>query len=375
MELMQFSAVLLIASLTIKLLILPKRAVNSFKVCRSRWLLTAGSALLAIQFLLQYTLGLRNHNVSAAVMLNVAFFVPCSALFSLSVINLQRQGFLSRQEKYIFIPVWILAIILMLFGIRTGQSSGIFWTEIAASALYAAMQSYYSFHQIRYMKMIRHALANYYDRDMDSVLRWMKLSIFFLPVVGLFIPLIVFFQGPWLAVFSLVILGGVFFFIDGFCSYVVSKGPARMQEAEDEGNEEEAQTVMMEDLRKTADSERRASMPLDTENLRRVDRAVEQWVSQGQYRNNGLKLPQVADELNVPRYLLTGWLRSQHMKYADWMNSLRVNEAKRVMREHPDWNNEAIAQHCGFCDRSYFLRKFKEATGMSPNEYTTIHTT
>ena len=57
------------------------------------------------------------------------------------------------------------------------------------------------------------------------------------------------------------------------------------------------------------------------------------------------------------------------------MNSLRIDEAKRVMREHPEWNNEAIAQHCGFCDRSYFLRKFKEATGMSPNEYTAIHTT
>ena len=350
---MQFTAIALMALLTLKLLLLPVKVTNNSVINRSRWLMLSATAVVGVQFLLQYIFRLREYGVTQAVMLNLSLLIPGTVLLSLAISCLQRR--VKPADVYIGVSTWLL-------------------TLAVASVCFAFTQFYHAWRHLTNLKAMHDALSNYYDRDMDSVLRWMKLSIFFLPVVGLFIPLIVFFQGPWLAVFSLVILGGVFFLIDGFCSYVVSKGPARMQEAEDEGNEEEAQTVMMEDLRKTADSERRASMPLDTENLRRVERAVEQWVSQGQYRNNGLKLPQVADELNVPRYLLTGWLRSQHMKYADWMNSLRIDEAKRVMREHPEWNNEAIAQHCGFCDRSYFLRKFKEATGMSPNEYTTIHT-
>ena len=40
-----------------------------------------------------------------------------------------------------------------------------------------------------------------------------------------------------------------------------------------------------------------------------------------------------------------------------------------LMQEHPDWSNETIAQHCGFNDRSYFHKKFKEVVGMSPAEY------
>ena len=30
------------------------------------------------------------------------------------------------------------------------------------------------------------------------------------------------------------------------------------------------------------------------------------------------------------------------------MTTLRIEEAKRVLLEHPDWTNEAVADHCGF---------------------------
>lgn len=376
---MQFTAIALMALLTLKLLLLPVKVTNNGVMNRSRWLMLGATVVVGAQFLLQYIFRLREYGVTQAVMLNLSLLIPATVLLSFALLCLQRR--LEPRDIYIGVSTWLLTLALLTFAVVTdGQpllsdTSERRLAERVASVCYALAQFYFVWRHLTNLKAMHDALSNYYDRDMDGVLRWMKFSIFFLPVVGLIIPLIVFIQSPWLIVFSLVLLGGMSFLIDGFCSYVVSTSPARMQEAEDEGEGDDGHSVMMEDLRKTADSERRASMPLDTENLRRVDRAVEQWVSRGQYRNNGLKLPQVADELNVPRYLLTGWLRSQHLKYADWMNSLRVDEAKRVMREHPEWNNEAIAQHCGFCDRSYFLRKFKEATGMSPNEYTAIHTT
>ena len=41
------------------------------------------------------------------------------------------------------------------------------------------------------------------------------------------------------------------------------------------------------------------------------------------------------------------------------------------MRAHPDWSNEAVALHCGFSDRTYFQRKFKDLTGLTPNDFLT----
>ena len=53
------------------------------------------------------------------------------------------------------------------------------------------------------------------------------------------------------------------------------------------------------------------------------------------------------------------------------MNDLRIEEAKRIIKAHPEWNNEAVADYCGFSDRTYFQRKFKEQTGMTPLIYST----
>jgi len=70
--------------------------------------------------------------------------------------------------------------------------------------------------------------------------------------------------------------------------------------------------------------------------------------------------------------LLAAWLKQTGRRYNDWLADLRINEAKRVLKEHPEWSNEFVAEHCGFNDRSYFQRKFKEKTGLSPAEY--LHT-
>ena len=40
-----------------------------------------------------------------------------------------------------------------------------------------------------------------------------------------------------------------------------------------------------------------------------------------------------------------------------------------VLKENPEWSNEAVAQHCGFSDCSYFHKVFQKTTGMTPAQY------
>ncbi len=89
---MQFAALVLTILLTTKLLVLPRQAMSNPTMSTSRWLLAGGTALLGVQFLLQYTLQLRTTgHVSEAIMLNLALFIPCSAMFSLAILYLQRR--------------------------------------------------------------------------------------------------------------------------------------------------------------------------------------------------------------------------------------------------------------------------------------------
>lgn len=349
-ELMQFFAILLMTLLSLKLLILPQSLISSPVVRRSLWLLFIGTSLLAIQFLLQYILGLRTRGVMYAVMLNLAFFIPCSVFFSLAILYLQRHGSVNRIDKYIGIPVWILTMAMMAIGISIGK---LLWADILASVLYTIMQIYYSIRQMRNMRHLRETLADYYDVDMGHMLRWMQLSIVFLALMAVIVPVVIFARGLLLSVFALLFFIGIFYLVDSFCLFVASNSPAKVVEAETEQNETEAE----------------AEIHVSDDSMHRVDMAVDAWIGKRGHLKAGLNMPNAAEEIGVPRYLLSAWLKQKGIRYNDWLAEMRIDEAKRVICSHPDWSNETVAQHCGFNDRTYFQRKFKEITGTTPHDF------
>lgn len=360
---MQFTAIILMSLLTLKLLLLPSKAIVSPVMRRAWWLMTVGIVLIGVQFLLQYIFKLRAMGVTQAVMLNLALFIPCSWLLALSLISLQRRGFISRSDWSVGLLTWVAALGLLAFAAVTdGQpllagSESMRRAEIAASVIYMAMMVFYLRHHYQNLRFLSQALKNYYDEDLEDLLRWMRVSAIMLPIMGLMVPLMIFADGLWLMFFGLTMFMFIFFLVDSFFNYVVSAAPAKVKEAEEhEEEEEEAQ-------------ETNPRISQQHSPMRRVEIAVSQWVSKGGYLKSGLKLPTVAEELGVPRYLLTAWLRNRDLKYADWMSDLRIEEAIRVLTEHPDWSNEYVSQHCGFTDRTYFQRKFKEKTGLSPSDY------
>lgn len=367
---MQFAALVLITLLTTKLLVLPRRAMSNPTLSKARWLLVCGTSLLGVQFLLQYTLQLRTMgHISQAVMLNLALFIPSSALISLAVLYLQRQGRVSPTNRFIGLPVWALAMILIAVGIKMGggadeKSLALKWAEMGASACYATMQLYYGTVSIREMGRIRKALANYYDDDMDNLLQWMRLSIIVMTLMAVLVPIMILGNGPWLAMFGLLVFGGIFYLVDSFCLYAVSSAPATVSDAEEnESQEDEERRIVDEELTTNSASESTTGV------MQHVEAAVNRWVEAGGYKQSGFNMPEAAEAIGIPRYLLSTWLKKDNRTYAGWMNSLRIEAAKRALKEHPDWSNEAVAQYCGFSDRSYFQKKFKEATGKTPAEF------
>ena len=366
----QFAAVVLLSLLTLKLLLLPSKAMIAASIRRAWWLMTVGIALLGVHFLLQYALGLRAMGVTQAVMLNLAMFIPCSWLLSLSLICLQRRGFICRSDQYTGLLTWLVALGLMAYAAATdGQpllagSEAMRRAEIIASVFYLLMMAFYLWHHIKNIRFLQHALKNYYDEDLGTQLRWMRLTAIMLPIAGLMVPLMMFGGGLVLLCFGTVMYVFLFFLVDSFFSYVVSSAPAKVHEAE----EHEEQDVLEAEERGDSSSISQQHAP-----MHRVEIAVGQWVAKGGFLRNGLKLPTVAEELGVPRYLLTAWLRNQDKKYADWMTDLRIEAAMQVLMQHPEWSNEYVAQQCGFSDRSYFQRKFKDKTGQSPSDYLASH--
>ncbi len=238
MELMQFTAIVLMIGLTFKLLMLPRRVEENSVTGASRWLMLGGTVLLGLQFFLQLVLGLREKGVTQAVMLNLGVFTLVSWLLSLAVLRLLTQGRLNLLDKWLGGGVWLTELVLIFATAMTGGQTLLSDTprlqlaEQTGSVLYFAMQCYYGCRNVGLLRRLRQSLDDYYDNDLSLRLDWMQISITVLAALALLVPAMIFVPGRWLMAFAVVFLYGIWYFVDCFCDYVKSSMPRKVQEAE-----------------------------------------------------------------------------------------------------------------------------------------------
>ena len=356
MKELQFSAVVIMVMMCSALILLMPERVRRDKVSnRSRWLMVGALGLIGAQFLVQYITHLREQGVTQAVLVNLTFFLPGSALMCLSVLNLQRQGRLTAFERWIWVVCWLvvtcgLAVAVLTDGNPLSQlSNRVRWTEVAMSMVYAAVQTYYSVMQFRELERMEDAIENYYDRERKYLTSWLKHAIAVTGLMAIFVPLLIFGPNIVLIIYGLAFFWGIFMMWFSFVRFFLSNDIKRVREAEEESEE--------------------AGVTLAPDTLQQVGQAVERWLATGEYLKAGITSAVAADAMNIPRSQFKAWVKaSGHTSFTRWMTSLRIEEAKRVLHAHPDWTNEAVADHCGF-SRAYFQRIFKQETGMAPSAF------
>lgn len=78
----------------------------------------------------------------------------------------------------------------------------------------------------------------------------------------------------------------------------------------------------------------------------------------------------LAKELNLSRIQVSRIINSELKKsFRDYLGELRVDYAKRLLKEHPEYTLEQVAKASGFIDAPALSRKFKQLTGLTPGEY------
>lgn len=263
----QFAAVMVMSLQTMVLAVLPQRVARQRVADQARWLMTASTFLLALQFALQYKLKLRDMGVTQAVMLNLPFFILASILLSAALLYLQRKGHMHYYEWLVGVGVWATTVaMLIIASIIDGQpllsdTPELRMAETAGGILYALMQGYYAWLTLHELWRMRKAVASYYDRSMSGILNYLVVC---------------------------------------FLCYIVSSDQklveiAEATDANTSTSKKETDSIVQ------SEDERRASFD-------RIVSAVEEWTARGGHLQQELNIQTVADEMNVQRTLLTAWL-------------------------------------------------------------------
>lgn len=83
-----------------------------------------------------------------------------------------------------------------------------------------------------------------------------------------------------------------------------------------------------------------------------------------------LSLPSLAALMLVSTHRLSAFINdSCRMNFKTYINSFRIEEAKRLLEHEPEWSVLRIALMAGFNSKSVFYRVFTAETGISPNQY------
>lgn len=98
-----------------------------------------------------------------------------------------------------------------------------------------------------------------------------------------------------------------------------------------------------------------------------LELAIGEWEKQKFFAEPGITIEQVAIQLRSNRnYLSTHMNLHRKMTFKEWINQLRIEEAKRLLTDNPDMPVSQIGAMVGLPDKSNFGRQFSKLTGKSP---------
>ena len=88
------------------------------------------------------------------------------------------------------------------------------------------------------------------------------------------------------------------------------------------------------------------------------------------YKKSNLKSVEIANRLGMPLHDFSSLINEQlGKKFSDFINEYRVEEAKQLISENPNYTLEAIGNMSGFNSKSAFYRAFRKFTKMTPAQF------
>ncbi len=101
--------------------------------------------------------------------------------------------------------------------------------------------------------------------------------------------------------------------------------------------------------------------------MERINKIMEE---QKLYQNSELKLQDLAAILGTNRRYISDCINSQlGCSFAQYVNTYRIEHAKRLLRQNTDWKIADVYYESGFSNETTFYRTFKSVTNMTPKEW------
>lgn len=299
--------------------------------------------------------------------------------FSTSIISYSMMSLLKAEQHRhrMFVPgLFVSAVIaVMLLSAYKSEDTTYFWgmCVVALTAFLIQSVTYIVYFDKAYKHSLKE-LENYYDEDESHKIKWVRFCYIISMLTNIFILVYLCFYWfldykmavaalytVWYLVYMLYLTSNFISFIgshklvlDAYAHRALSGQDMRLRREE----------------RKVAKSTEAADMSLNDKEAARLERALQKWVDEKNYRKYDMSREEIASQLKTSKEFLHHYfLNRLGVDFKTWRTQLRIEDAKKMLLEDRKISTNLVGEMCGFSDRSNFHRQFVKIVGCSPREW------
>ena len=229
------------------------------------------------------------------------------------------------------------------------------------SAAYCVILVYFTNYFIRRYRAFRLAMDNFYSDDVADRMRWIAVAFYGALGTGVFA--LIFIQFPFFELsvaFNLFLLCFYTFFGIKLLNY-----PWQFEIIE----APMAEKINDEQIQEEQNSITKAISYGDVSHFN-SDKTIENWVEEKHFLKSGITMDDLAKFLGTNRtYISSCFNTEKGISFRQWINFLRIDEAKHIIVDNPKITMVELASRLGYADTSTFFRQFKAKEGIQPSAW------
>ena len=338
----------------------------------SRWLLCGSMAVFCIHYFLQMTQGFRAQGADVGAVVNIMFYTPVVFAITLSIINMESTRSVMRRYCLRSAAAYALIVAIFIFGVFCNKSLHLGGLLYVMLAFFVGSMAYFIYASYSEVLKRKKKLLEESAGDLLPHVRYARSSLVLVCVSAAFLPIAILFNTLLLLVGPLMLLV-LIFFVHSFISlgYYITPVENMLEEQEELEEQEKTadQTAYGAQLDSGDDGQTELSIS-SSERMKKIEAALEKWCDDRMYKDCNVTIYSLAANLGCKKNELTEYFNfSQHTNFRTWLSDIRFNEAVRMMKENPEFSNDAISTECGFSSHTQIYRIFKQKTGLSPSQW------
>ena len=331
---------------------------------RSRWMIVIALLGLAIQYVIQMGFGFRAADDSLGAVVNILVYTPCFSLISMGIYNIEATR--SNLRKMILMCSGIFAAIIAVFFVGISLHHSLYIREglYIMLALFCVSVFYCIYMIVREMIRRKNMLETMAATDMLPYVRYSRASVIILWLAVLAMPVAIFSTTLLYIVGPTVLLALLFFNLT-----FIALGSSYIPTEELLDKEENIQ-------RCGGANGEKPLQQLSEERRNFIQNCLDQWCMDLGYKDCNVNMLTLSRTLCISKNELSLFFdQCLHSNFRIWLSEIRLNAAKKMMLEYPDYSNDIISAECGFSCRTHLYRIFKTKEGCSPTEWRDFHST